>query len=72
MQVIITLIIYTINDTDNNNNNNKGVNNNNNIITADVTNITISTMSLLLLHSKIMLTLLKLPLSKMRYYKDYI
>ena len=70
MQVTITLILYTINDTDNNNN--KGVNNNNNIITADVTNITISTMSLLLLHSKIMLTLLKLPLSKMRYYKDYI
>ena len=52
MQVIITLILYTINDTNNNNNNNKGVNNNNNIITADVTNITISTMSLLLLHSK--------------------
>ena len=74
MQVIITLIIYTINDTDNNNNNNnnKGVNNNNNIITADVSNITISTMSLLLLHSKIMLTLLKSPHSIMRYYKDYI
>ena len=70
MQVIITLILYTINDT--NNNNNKGVNNNNNIITADVTNITISTMSLLLLHSKIMLTLLKLPISKMKYYKDYM
>ena len=70
MQVIITLIIYTINDT--NNNNNKGVNNNNNIITADVTNITISTMSLLLLHSKIIVTLLKLPLSIIRYYKDYI
>ena len=46
------IIIYTINDTDNNNNNNKDVNNNNIIITADVTNITISTMSLLLLHSK--------------------
>ena len=45
------IIIYTINDTDNNNNN-KDVNNNNNIITADVPNITISTMSLLLLHSK--------------------
>ena len=44
------IIIYTINDTDNNNN--KDVNNNNIIITADVTNITISTMSLLLLHSK--------------------
>ena len=71
MQVIITLIIYTINDTDNNNNN-KGVNNNNNIITADVSNITISTISLLLLHSKIIVTLLKLSLSKMRYYKDYI
>ena len=71
MQVIITLIIYTINDTDNNNSN-KGVNNNNNIITADVTNITISTMSLLLLHSKIIVTLLKSPLSIMRYYKDYI
>ena len=42
------------------------------IITADVTNITSSTMSLLLLHSKIMLTLLKAPLSIMRYYKDYI
>ena len=70
MQVIITLIIYTINDTDNNNN--KGVNSNNNIITADVTNITISTMSLLLLHSKIILTLLKSPLAVIRYYKDYI
>ena len=45
------IIIYTINDTDNNNNN-KDVNNNNIIITADVTNITISTMSLLLLYSK--------------------
>ena len=42
------------------------------IITADVPNFTISTTSLLLLHSKIMLTLLKLLLSKMRYYKDYI
>ena len=72
MQVIVTLIIYTINDTDNNNNNNKGVNNNNNIITADVTNITIITMSLLLLHSKIILTVLKSPLTIMRYYKDYI
>ena len=46
------IIIYTINDTDNTNNNNKDVNNNNIIITADVTNITISTMSLLLLYSK--------------------
>ena len=42
------------------------------IITADVTNITISTMSLLLLHNKIILTLLKSPLTIMRYYKDYI
>ena len=42
------------------------------IITADVPNITISIMSLLLLHSKIIVTLLNLPLSIMRYYKDYI
>ena len=67
MQVIITLIIYTIIIIIATDNNNIIV-----IITADVTNITISTMSLLLLHSKIMLTLLKLPLSIMRYYKDYI
>ena len=42
------------------------------IITADVTNTTINIMSLLLLHSKIILTLLKSPLTIMRYYKDYI
>ena len=42
------------------------------IITADVTNITISTISLLLLHSKSIVTLLKLPYAIIRYCKDCI